>query len=192
LAKQVEHGVIKTGVRKGRANKLDETPIKAGGVTLSWERSVSVTGLDPEWGRRRGFCDRIGITIGARLAILPQLGGWGDFGGHDATTRAEREAVGRRALPKPWLNFKLASGLWPASRCSPSANQTPRPSLSLKRSLAPSAKESRTGGVRPQSCALLGIVTMNLSHSLFLRTLRRQGILSHPPLLKLAVNQDSS
>jgi hypothetical protein len=98
---------------------------------------MSVTGLDREWGRRRGFRDRIGITIAGRQTILPQPGGWEDFGGHDATTRAEPEAVGRRALPKPWLIFKLASGLWPASRCFASANQTPMPSLSLKRSLAP-------------------------------------------------------
>jgi hypothetical protein len=34
LAEQVEHGVIKTCVRKGRANRLDETPMEAGGVTL--------------------------------------------------------------------------------------------------------------------------------------------------------------
>lgn len=161
---------------------------------------LSVTGLDREWGRRGGFRDRVGITIGARQAILPQPGGWRIFGGHDATTRAEPEAVGRRALPKPWLIFKLASGLWPASRCSASANQTPRPSLSLKRSLAPincsrhhpQAKESRIG-VRPQSCALLvnghrrkvhlhpRIVTMNLSHNLFPQDAASPGDAITPP-----------
>jgi hypothetical protein len=40
LAERVEHGVIKTCVRKGRANRLDETPTEAGGVTLWWEREV--------------------------------------------------------------------------------------------------------------------------------------------------------
>jgi hypothetical protein len=120
----------------------------------------------------------------------------GGFGGHDATTRAEPEDVGRRALPKPWLIFKLASGLWPASRCSPSANQIPRPSLSLKRSLAPITALATTIGQRVEdrgrtsSCvhSLLlevhlhpGIVTMNLSHYLSSRTLRHQGMPSHPP-----------
>jgi hypothetical protein len=111
LAKQVEHGAVKTCVRKGRANRLDETPISQEALRCRGERSVSVTGLDPEWGRRRGFCDRIGITIVARQAIFASARRVGGFGGHDATTRAEREAVGCRALPKPWLNFKLASGL---------------------------------------------------------------------------------
>jgi hypothetical protein len=32
---------------------------KAGGVTLPWERSMSVTGLDPKWGRRRGFATEL-------------------------------------------------------------------------------------------------------------------------------------
>ena len=60
-----------------------------------------------------------------------------DFGGHDATTRTDPEVVGRRALAKPWLNFKLASGLWPASRCPQSANQNRRTQFEPKQSLAP-------------------------------------------------------
>ena len=67
LAERVEHGVIKTCVRKGRANRLDETPTEAGGVTLWWEREVIWNrprpGVGPGGGG--GFCDRIGITIGA-------------------------------------------------------------------------------------------------------------------------------
>ena len=67
LVEQVEHGVIKTHVRKGRANRLDETPTEAGGVTLWWEREVISNRPRPGVGPGGGgeFCDRISITIGA-------------------------------------------------------------------------------------------------------------------------------
>jgi hypothetical protein len=124
-----------------------------------------------------------------------------DFYGHDATTRTEPAAVGRRALAKPWLNFKLASGLWPASRCPQSANQNLRAQFEPNQSLAPyqcfspqsSAKEVEDRGSclsrvhslppcqRAQNVHLHpGTVTMSLSHNRFLRMLRHQGRPSHP------------
>jgi hypothetical protein len=36
----VEHSAVKTCVRKGWANRVDETPMEAGGVTLSWEQLI--------------------------------------------------------------------------------------------------------------------------------------------------------
>lgn len=138
LAEQVEHGAIKTCVRKGRANRLDETPAEAGGVTLWWERENIWNWPRPEVGPGGGGISRQNQHHNRCLTGDPaSVRRVADFDGHDATTRGEPEVVGRRALPKPWLNFKLASGLWPASRCPHQPTKTPASSLSLNRSLAP-------------------------------------------------------
>lgn len=99
---------------------------------------ISGTGLDRKWGREEGGISRQNQHHNRCLTGDPtSVRRVADFDGHDATTRAGPEAVGRRALPKPWLNFKLASGLWPASRCPHQPTKTPASSLSLNRSLAP-------------------------------------------------------
>jgi hypothetical protein len=67
----VEHSAVKTCVRKGWANRVDETPMEAGGVTLSWEQLICNRrrpGVEPEKGT--GCRDRISIRISVRQAIL--------------------------------------------------------------------------------------------------------------------------
>lgn len=72
----VEHGAVKTCVRKGWANRVDETPMEAGGVTLWWEQLICSRrrpAVEPAEGGRT--CrDRTGLRFGARQAILPRPG----------------------------------------------------------------------------------------------------------------------
>jgi hypothetical protein len=117
--------VVKTCMRKGRANRVDETPMEVGGVTLWWDELVCNRprpGVEPEEGCR----DRIGIRFGARLAILPLSGVREVLAARTRRPELSLRAVGRWPVPKRRLHFKLASGFRPASRCLPSTNQTPQ------------------------------------------------------------------
>ena len=162
-------------------------------------------GVGPEEG---GFRDRIGITIGARQAILPQPGRWEDFGRHDATTRGEPEAVGRRALPKPWLilNWHQGYGRRRASRTSqpkPEAKFEPKREAWHLSLLSPpsSAKESENRGSDLSRVHSFGQEEgspspLNRDHELITQSSSSGRCVTrgchHTPLLKVTVNQDSS